>query len=75
MTDRQHEIVSKLVRWMEKYNRPPTVREMMRLIGASSITGAVWHMNALVKHGVLVQHERSPYTLNPKLFKVKVETI
>ena len=74
LTDRQREVVSQLVRWMEKHNRPPTVREMVRLIGVSSVTGAVCHLNALVKHGVLVQDERSPYTLNPKLFKVKVET-
>jgi SOS-response transcriptional repressor LexA len=61
LTERQAEVM----RWVAAYTAaegmPPTVRQVMRAIGATSSNGAHAHLQALARKGWLVAHGEGLY--------------
>ncbi len=53
LTDRQQEILSFILQFIEENGYPPTLREIGRKFGISSTFGVKRHLDALVKKGYL----------------------
>jgi repressor LexA len=59
LTARQAEVLAVFVRLTREAGRPPTVRELMPVLGTASPTGVLCHLAALVKKGKLTHRPGS----------------
>lgn len=53
LTDRQAEVFAFIQRFMVRFDRPPTMREIADRFGFASHTGATFHLKALTRKGLI----------------------
>jgi len=65
LTARQQQVYDLICSYIEENDRPPSIRELMKLLGIRSINGMVCHLRALETKGLLSRIEGRARCLRP----------
>ena len=72
LTDRQKQVLDTLVEFRDEHGYPPSVRELMPLLGVSSLRGVTVHLDALKRKGWIERGRtsRSIRVIAPKSIEI-----